>query len=215
VPAPNEQRRSLLTDTAIALLAEAGVHGLTHRAVERRAGLPDGTASNYFRSREALLVATAERVGQLHRADMDAAAAAWSGANDGPPGDQYSHRRRPAAAVSVEAQTVELITASLLAAATRHRPRYLAVFELRMESVRRPALAEALAAVVTTSFQFTAGHHAALGLDIPPERIPLLITFYGGVLFTLVTEPSAAISEPAVRALVAALVHGALDVARS
>jgi AcrR family transcriptional regulator len=60
-------------DAAIAPLAEAGVHGVTHRAVERRAGLPEGTASNYFRSREALLVAVAERVGELHYADMKAA----------------------------------------------------------------------------------------------------------------------------------------------
>ena len=33
------------------------------------------TASNYFRNREALLVAAAERVGELHFAGMDAAAA--------------------------------------------------------------------------------------------------------------------------------------------
>jgi hypothetical protein len=84
-----------------------------------------------------------------------------------------------------------------------------------MESLRRPALAEALAAVVTTSFRFTADHHSALGLDIPPERIPLLVTLYGGVLFTLVTEPSAMIAEPAVRALVEAFVHGVLDVGRN
>ena len=215
MPAPNEQRRALLTDTAIALLAEAGVHGLTHRAVERHAGLPDGTASNYFRSREALLVATAERVGQLHQADMDAAAAAWSEKGNERLADRPSRRHQQAVTLSTEAQTVELITASLLDAATRHRDRYLAVFELRMESLRRPALAEALAAVVTTSFRFTAGHHAALGLDIPPERIPLLITLYGGVLFTLVTEPSAEIDQPAVRALVEAFVHGALHVGRS
>jgi DNA-binding transcriptional regulator YbjK len=51
VPPPNQRHRAELTDAAIALLAESGVHGVTHRAVERRAGLPTGTASNYFRSR--------------------------------------------------------------------------------------------------------------------------------------------------------------------
>ena len=74
VPPPNEQRRAQLADAAIDLLVAAGVHGVTHRAVDRRAGLPAGTASNYFRSREALLVATAERVVERHQADMAAAA---------------------------------------------------------------------------------------------------------------------------------------------
>ena len=59
VPPPNNERRAQLADAAIELLAASGVHGVTHRAVDRRAGLPAGTASNYFRSREALLVAAA------------------------------------------------------------------------------------------------------------------------------------------------------------
>jgi AcrR family transcriptional regulator len=33
--------------------------------------MPSGTASNYFPSREALLVATARRIVELHHADMD------------------------------------------------------------------------------------------------------------------------------------------------
>ncbi|GAB3971239.1 TetR family transcriptional regulator [Plantactinospora veratri] len=77
MPPPNQRRRAELADAAIALLAETGVHGVTHRAVEKRAGLPPGTASNYFRSREALLVAAADRVGELHYADMDAAGSAY------------------------------------------------------------------------------------------------------------------------------------------
>jgi AcrR family transcriptional regulator len=194
VPPLNQQRRAELTDAAIALLAESGVHGVSHRSVERRAGLPAGTASNYFRSREALLVAVAERVGQLHYADMDAIAA------DRPP-----LRSAPA-----RARAVELIAESLLLAATAYRDRYLAVFELQMESLRRPALAEALAQLQRRSIAFTAGHHAAQGLDIPPEAVPALVALFGGALFTLVTSPPGTVTAPMTQSLAAAIVRGAL-----
>ena len=204
VPAPNAERRALLTDTAIDLLAESGVHGLTHRTVERRAGLPDGTASNYFRSREALLVATAEHVRELHRADLVAARTAWSATSITP----------AAATGSTTTQTIELIVASLIAAASLDRTRYLALFELRMESLRRPALARALDDAGAMSW-FAAGHHPGSGLDIPPNRIPLLSTLYSGVLFSLVTDPTGDIDPDRVRALVTVVVNGALRPSRN
>lgn len=37
------------------LVAESGSHALTHRRIDRRLGLPEGTASNYARSRRALV----------------------------------------------------------------------------------------------------------------------------------------------------------------
>jgi AcrR family transcriptional regulator len=185
----------VLADAAIALLAESGVHGVTHRAVERRAGLPTGTASNYFRTREALLVATAERIAALHHADMDRAA------RDHPTGTT---------ATTVD-QTIELIAGSLLLAATTHRDRYLAIFELRMESLRRPRLAAALDALEQASIGFTADHHASLDLDIPRDAVPALITLYGGALFTLVSQPPDTITWQATHAIAAAIVHGALS----
>lgn len=53
-------------------MAEAGLRGLTHRAVDARAGLPEGTCSAYLRSRSALLVALAEHVAGLLVADVNA-----------------------------------------------------------------------------------------------------------------------------------------------
>src|SRR5262249_318131 len=67
-----EGRRRILCDAAIQLLADEGAKGLTHRKVEQRAGLPDGTTSSYFRTRSALLRATAERVAQLDAAEFEA-----------------------------------------------------------------------------------------------------------------------------------------------
>ena len=52
-------------DAAIAVLAEQGARGLTHRAVDQAAGLPPGTTSNYARTREALLTLTLTRIAEL------------------------------------------------------------------------------------------------------------------------------------------------------
>ncbi|GAA4557381.1 TetR/AcrR family transcriptional regulator [Planotetraspora kaengkrachanensis] len=201
MPPTNPARRRALTDAAIDLLAGSGAHGVTHRAVEKAAGLPYGTASNYFRSREALLVATAERIVELHHADMDRAA----------------RRQKKAAAAHGESipadfteHVVDLLADSLFGAATILRDRYLAIFELQLEAVRRPVLASALAGLQDGSMRFTAGHHADLGLPISPERIPALVALYGGALFTLVTAPPESVSEDAVRGVARAIVHGAL-----
>ena len=42
---------------AVEVLGEKGAAGLTHRAVDRHAGLPEGSTSNHFRTRGALLEA--------------------------------------------------------------------------------------------------------------------------------------------------------------
>lgn len=57
-------RADLMTDAALALLAERGMRGLTHRAVDERAGLPQGSTSNYARTRQSLLEATVRRLAE-------------------------------------------------------------------------------------------------------------------------------------------------------
>ncbi|PWK81783.1 TetR family transcriptional regulator [Lentzea atacamensis] len=55
-------RKDLITDAAIELVAELGMRGLTHRAVDRKAGLPEGSTSAYFRTRKALIEGLVERL---------------------------------------------------------------------------------------------------------------------------------------------------------
>lgn len=190
MPPPNDARRALLADAAIELLIDAGVHGVTHRAVEKLAGLPAGTASNYFRNRQALLLAVARRVVEQHQADMDDATA-------------------PDPRAPWQDQAIELITGSLILAATRHRRRYLAIFELRLEGLRRPELAAEINALVAQTAAFTAGHHDRHALPIPPEAIPTMMVMYGGALFALVTGPTEMATPSLVRPLAAAIVLGA------
>jgi AcrR family transcriptional regulator len=65
-------RREAIADAAIAVLASDGSRGLTHRAVDRHLELPAGSTSYYFRTRQALVAAAAERMVALDRADIAA-----------------------------------------------------------------------------------------------------------------------------------------------
>ena len=58
-------RRTHLVDAALTVVAEKGMKGLTHRAVDAAAKLPEGTTSNYYRNRTALVDATLDRLEQL------------------------------------------------------------------------------------------------------------------------------------------------------
>jgi AcrR family transcriptional regulator len=68
-------RREDLLDAAILVLGERGIHALTHRAVDVAAGLPAGSASNHFRTRDALLDAVVERFAARERANWEDIAA--------------------------------------------------------------------------------------------------------------------------------------------
>ena len=103
-------------DAAIAVLADQGARGLTHRAVDRAAGLPPGTTSNYARTREALLRLALARIAELDRAE-GSAGVAGSGLADGVA--QMVHRW-----ITEPGQ----------------RQRFLARLELAFEATRRPEL---------------------------------------------------------------------------
>ncbi|CUR56427.1 Regulatory protein, TetR [metagenome] len=65
------RRREILA-AATTVLAQQGNRGLTHRAVDREAGLPEGSSSAYYRSRGALLGALGDFVADRLAADVEA-----------------------------------------------------------------------------------------------------------------------------------------------
>jgi DNA-binding transcriptional regulator YbjK len=109
-------RAGQVADAAIAVLADHGGRGLTHRAVDQAAGLPPGTTSNYARTREALLTLTLARIAELDLAE-GAAGVAGSGLADG-------------VAQMVHQWIIE----------PGRRQRFLARLELAFEATRRPEL---------------------------------------------------------------------------
>src|SRR5271167_4402330 len=105
-PPRNTRRRNALADAALEVLGTAGIHKLSHRSVDERAGLPAGTAANYFPRRDDLLAAAATRVAELSMAEMTTA--------------NRAAVRRPGGPDALSA----LLGAALHDAATTHRTRY-------------------------------------------------------------------------------------------
>ncbi|WP_158847000.1 TetR/AcrR family transcriptional regulator [Saccharothrix deserti] len=55
-------RQQQVLDAAIRVLGTGGMRQLTHRAVDTEAGLPQGSTSNHFRTRDALITAVLGRL---------------------------------------------------------------------------------------------------------------------------------------------------------
>jgi AcrR family transcriptional regulator len=55
-------RRDDIAQAAMELVAEGGSHALTHRRIDRRLGLPEGTTSNYARTRRDLVLMVVQRI---------------------------------------------------------------------------------------------------------------------------------------------------------
>jgi DNA-binding transcriptional regulator YbjK len=58
-------RREAIAVAAVELVAEGGSHALTHRRIDRRLGLPEGTTSNYARTRSDLVRIVIDRVAEV------------------------------------------------------------------------------------------------------------------------------------------------------
>jgi DNA-binding transcriptional regulator YbjK len=119
---PGSSPRMLqILDAAVDVLGEQGLRGLTHRAVDVRAGLPQGSSSAYLRTRSALLEAVAEHVGRRLTGDIAALS------------DRLGTTSDEAAAAR---ETVGLFLGWLAEPAL-----VIARLELSLESSRRPELA--------------------------------------------------------------------------
>ena len=178
-------RRALIADAAISTLARDGMRGLTHRAVDRTAGLPEGSASYYFRTRQALLQATVERLAELTSADMLASAALM----DGPVAGSPVAGSAVAGSVVLSPAGDELSAFGALAAAlveswlTAGRERQLARYELSLEATRRPELRQTLVTTGAAIRAVIAGQFAAAGVPDPQQRAADFAAFIDGLLF--------------------------------
>ncbi len=115
-----------MADAAIAVLADHGGRGLTHRAVDQAAGLPPGTTSNYARTREALLTLALTRIAELDAAERAAGLYGTGISGSGISGSEMAE--------GLAWMLHRMITDD----GTRRRVR--ARFELALEATRRPEL---------------------------------------------------------------------------
>ncbi|GAT06275.1 TetR/AcrR family transcriptional regulator [Mycolicibacterium fortuitum] len=156
-----EQRRRELCDAAITLLAREGIKGVTHLKVDRKAGVPDGTTSFYFRTSAALMRATANRIADLDLADLTAATG--SGAH----GDVRGLARL-------------VIRSGTGARLVRSKARY----ELVMPSSRDANLAEAFS---RNQERFLELHRSVVAGLCPADTDPALIDEKAYVLLTFIS----------------------------
>ena len=152
--------------------------GLTHRAVDRRAGLGEGSTSNYFPTREALLTATLRRLVELERPTVQALEEPRAG--------------RPLRAASRG-------RAGRRAAAGLARPRAfgltVARYELILEARRRPEFQLALNEVRREYRLLVERLLPAAGCRDPRRHAPHLLTVLDGLMVNQLFEPATALSE--------------------
>ncbi|MFD9592794.1 TetR/AcrR family transcriptional regulator [Kitasatospora sp. NPDC059973] len=165
----NPARRTALTDAAIDVLAREGARGLTFRAVDVQAGVPAGTASNYFANRDDLLHQTARHI--HHRLIPDPAVIA-----------ELLRAPRDRALVTA-------LMHDLLGRITAERAGYLALLELRLEATRRPDLRAELTGTIREQLEANIAYHVGEGLPGDRETVVVLYLAMTGLLVEHLTLP--------------------------
>jgi DNA-binding transcriptional regulator YbjK len=180
------KRSEAVAEAAITLLAERGMRGLTHRAVDEVAGLPPGSTSNLARTRAALLELTLSRLTVLEERVFAEVLTA--------PGDLAD------------------LMAQVLHVQLRDARRTLARYELALEATRRPEL-RAIYDQAGRRFRDPAvALLAAAGSPDPVRHARQVVAFGEGIMFDAIAgagaEPTLDELREAVRELLAGMLRG-------
>lgn len=165
----NPERRQALIDAAIELLAREGARGLTFRAVDAEAGVPTGTASNYFANRDDLFTQVGGRIYERLLPDEATIARTREGVQDQARYAELMH------------EVVDRVSA--------FNSGYLALLELRLESTRRPELRAVLTKRIREDIDANIGHHAASGLPGDSTSVVLLYLALNWLILERLTLP--------------------------
>ncbi|MEU5991645.1 TetR family transcriptional regulator C-terminal domain-containing protein [Spirillospora sp. NPDC047418] len=184
-------RARLVADTALALLADRGMRGLTHRAVDAAAGLPPGSASNLARTRAALLELALARLTELEEGRFTGTGA---GAPPGLSRDALAGR----------------LAGVLHLQLTAGRAHTLARYELALEATRRPELRAVYDAAGRRFRDAARALLAAAGSADPAAHAQGLVALAEGLMFDAVAGAGADPSPERLRATVAAYLAGVL-----
>ncbi|MFC7358660.1 TetR/AcrR family transcriptional regulator [Nocardioides astragali] len=156
-------RRRHIARTALHVLATAGGRGLTHRAVDAAAEVPPGSTSYYFRTRSALLSACLADLVEQDHAELD-----------------LMQPLLAAVDAEVLAEAVGDLVCHWL---TAGRERHLARYELSLESLRRPDVAEVLRVGGRAIRARVADVLAGLGAPDARERADWLVACIDGIVY--------------------------------
>lgn len=163
---PSASRADLVADTALALLAERGMRGLTHRAVDETAGLPQGSTSNVARTRLALLELAVRRL-----ADREARVLALHEMPD------------PRGGLDALTDGLALATHRAL---TLNRELTVARYELALEATRRPELRAHFDAAGARFRDQLGSLVRAMGSTDADRHVLSLVAWADGLMFSCV-----------------------------
>lgn len=177
-------RPELLLDAAIDILGAQGVRALTHRAVDAAAGMPAGSAANYFKTRDALIAAVVGRFADRDRAAWEAIA-------------EFVQPSGPA-------ELARALTAYVRRALGTDRATTVARYGLFVEAALRPELREPLARSAAEVRRWAARWLRAAGSTDPDRDCAAILDHLDGLILHQLAfpgdDPGPAI-ERAVRAL--------------
>lgn len=162
-------RRRRILDAATVVVADHGLRGLTHRAVDREAGLPEGSCSGYFRTRRALQTALTEYVARHLTEDVERLSATLARH----PGDFE--------------RAVDHTSKMFLRWLTKLE-RLQALLELTLEATRDPELGELLADLQVRLVTVVNQAFVDSGRGADPERADNLVFASYGVLLGSLTR---------------------------
>ncbi|MGW7368505.1 TetR/AcrR family transcriptional regulator [Streptomyces sp. NPDC054841] len=183
--ARNPERRIALVDAAIEVLAREGARGLTFRAVDSQAGVPAGTASNYFASRDDLFTQAGARI----HVRMT------------PEPAQVDEAMRPAPTRELYVELMQWLVRRM----AEERTGYLAMLELRLEATRRPALQAELNRAIRADLDANRRFHLDSGLPGDADTFLALYLAMTGLLLEHFTLPDV-LADQDVNALVETVV---------
>lgn len=166
-------RKEKAADAAIEVIAADGLRGLTHRAVDARAGLPDGSTSSCFRTRIALLRGVLDRLVEREEALL----AQWpvvGWRNDTP-----EHRD---AVVTMLTDLLELWLGDA-------RAQSQARLEIYLDAVRRPELRPYLEGASRRFLDRTVAGLRDGGVPDPETKARQILAHMDGVLFDALARP--------------------------
>ncbi|MEV0947025.1 TetR family transcriptional regulator [Rhodococcus sp. NPDC049939] len=161
-------KRDQVLDAAIELVGTRGLRALTHRGVDELAGMPQGSTSNYFRSRGALLEGLITRLGERDRDD-------WRILAKTPPESRE--------------EVVNALAAFVRYATGPDRVRTIARYALFVEAASTPGLETIIRSVRSGLVEWGAGMLGLVGSRNPAAGAAVVIDYVDGVILRELAMP--------------------------
>ncbi|WP_405800925.1 TetR/AcrR family transcriptional regulator [Streptomyces sp. NBC_01506] len=158
-------RADRIADAALTLLVERGMRGLTHRAVDEVAGLPQGSTSNHARTRQALLETALRRQAERELQVLEPAEMTAEGSGGG-------------------TGVVDALALAMHRYLSHHPELLVSRYELALEATRRPELRAYYDAAGARFREPLVAMMTAAGSTDPRRHALSLVAWCEGLMFS-------------------------------